>query len=108
MPVAAGRGRMITTRPPKPKAASVHGGRPCGLRSAWRTVRGASAWPTVCDGQSQSYRQIHSHWMNVLGLNQCLCWRTWRPQACMHAFHGDGSCVLMTELASPRFWRHCK
>lgn len=42
MPPAPPRGRISTTRPPKPNATSAHAGRPAGVASAWRTVRGAS------------------------------------------------------------------
>lgn len=45
-----GRGRMTTTRPPKPKASSATGGRPWGLVSASCIVCGGAAlaaWAAV-------------------------------------------------------------
>ncbi len=42
-----GRGRMTTTRPPKPNASSATGGRPCGLVRASCIVWGGAA-PAAC------------------------------------------------------------
>lgn len=118
---AAGRGRMSSTRPPKPNATRAHGGRPAGVASAWRTVRGGEprcrcshtevkVWHAIMMRTTSLSRRIHADDVHQQGASVPDCYNAqalltcpgWRVQDLQEAKAGRAGHLVLLVLRRRR------